>query len=134
MSNLSYNDIVKIIYIASKGKKDEDLNQFVEEVFQFLQKQKLINKSSIILKKLENIFNEEEKIIVAKLYSVSGLTTDVKNKIKDFIMDKYGAKKVFFLEKHDPKLIGGLKIEIRNEIIDLSVSNKLKKLRNHLIK
>jgi DNA gyrase inhibitor GyrI len=63
MSNLSYNDIVKIIYIASKGKKDEDLNQFVEEVFQFLQKQKLINKSSIILKKLENIFNEEEKII-----------------------------------------------------------------------
>lgn len=134
MSNLSYNDIAKIIYIASKGKKDEDLNKFVEEVFQFLQKQKLINKSSIILKKLENIFNEEEKIVVAKLYSVNGLTTDVKNKIKDFILDRYGAKQVFFLEKHDPKLIGGLKIEIRNEIIDLSVLNKLNKLKNHLIK
>lgn len=134
MSQLSYNDIAKIIYIASKGKKDEDLTTFVEEVFHFLQKQKLVNKSSIILKKLENIFNEEEKIIVAKLYSVSALSPEVKNKIKNFITEKYNAKQVFFLEKHDPKLIGGLKIEIRNEIIDLSVSNKLKNLKNHLIK
>lgn len=134
MSNLSYNDIAKIIYIASKGKKEEDLTKFVEEVFQFLVKQKLVNKSSIILNKLENIFNEEEKIIVAKLYSVKELSTEIKNKIKDFIIERYDAKQVFFLEKHDPKLIGGLKIEIRNEIIDLSVSNKLKNLKNHLIK
>lgn len=133
MSHLSYNDIAKIIYVAAKGKKDEELTQFVEEVLQFLLKQKLVAKSSIILKKLEDILNQEDGVVVAKLYTVSELDQDTKNKIQDFILKRYNAKKVVFLEKHDPKLIGGLKIEIGNEVIDLSVSNKLKKLKDHLI-
>ena len=38
------------------------------------------------------------------------------------------------VESLDSKLLGGLKVEVNNEIIDLSIKNKIGKLQKYLTK
>ena len=51
----------------------------------------------------------------------------------EFIKKKYQAKEVILELKEDDKLLGGIKIEIGDEIIDMTLKNKIKKLQNYLL-
>ncbi|PIP69006.1 F0F1 ATP synthase subunit delta, partial [Candidatus Nomurabacteria bacterium CG22_combo_CG10-13_8_21_14_all_32_8] len=51
-----------------------------------------------------------------------------------FLKERYKAKEIFLTEVLDEKLLGGMRIEVNDEIIDLTVKNKIKKLQEHLIR
>ena len=59
-------------------------------------------------------------------------TPKLLNEISTFIKNKH-SKKAIINEVIDKKLIAGLKLRIGNTILDGTVSNKLKKLKNNLI-
>ena len=54
-------------------------------------------------------------------------------KLEEFIKKKYKAKEVIQIEKVDEKLLGGIKIEIGDDIIDATLRNKIKQLQTYLI-
>ncbi|MEK7588213.1 MAG: ATP synthase F1 subunit delta [Patescibacteria group bacterium] len=132
MATLSHNDIAQAIYMASKDKKGHELSDIVHSTVKFLAKKRLISKSESILNKLEKFSNKEDGILIAKIVSVKYLGEDSKKDIASILKQKYNAKKVLFEEVEDKTVLGGVKIEVENEIIDLTIFNKLKKLQEHL--
>ncbi|MDP2789402.1 MAG: ATP synthase F1 subunit delta [bacterium] len=134
MANISHNDIAKAIYMSVKDKTGGQLATSLQDVVKFLARKRLLSKSPAILSSLEKIFNQEEKIIKAKVISVKKLHNETKTHLIHKLEKRYNAHKVFLEEFLDEKLLGGIRIEVEDEVIDLSMKNKINKLQEHLIK
>ena len=134
MAKISNNNIANAIYTGIKNKEGENLSVFTENVIKFLARKKLISKYKDILFKLQNLIDKENGLLKVKITSQEKLGEVHKKEIENILLSKYKAKSLVFDEKVNNSLIGGLKIEIQDEIIDLSISNKLQKLQAYLIK
>ena len=134
MATISNNDIARAIYLVSKDKKNEELPDFYKNVIQFLFKKRLLTKSDDLLRKLEKVMNREENKILVKVSSTKKITEKIKKEVTELLKKKYEAREVILEEVLDQKLLGGIKLEVNNEIIDLSLRNKINKLQEHLIR
>jgi F-type H+-transporting ATPase subunit delta len=130
MTAISNNNIAEAIYLASKDVKDE--NQFFHKVVQFLVKKRLLSKSKDILLVLNKIINEKEGRLSVKVFSQKKLTENIKKEITQNLSKRYGGKTIILEESLDEKLLGGYKIEVNDEVIDLTIKNKLEKLQEYL--
>lgn len=134
MANISNNDIAEAIYFATKDKQKEELPLVYKKILDFLKHRNLLSKSGDILNKLEKILNLREEKILVKVSSAKMLNTKTKETLIDLLKTRYKAKEVLLEERLDEGLVGGMKLEINDEIIDLTVKDKLKKLQEHLTK
>lgn len=134
MATISNNDIAQAIYLVSKDKTEVELNEINKKIVKFLFRRRFLTKSKDILERLNKIINNEEERIVAKVSSTLSLKEETKKELALFLKKHYEAKKVILEETIDSKLLGGMRIEVDDEIIDLTVKNKIKKLQEHLIR
>ena len=70
----------------------------------------------------------------AKVGSVARLKTETKHHLMHSLKKRYDAKDVILNEALDEKLIAGIRIEVGDEVIDLTMRNKIKQLQEYLIK
>ncbi len=134
MATLSNNDIARAIYLVSKDKTEIELREINTKIIEFLTRKRLISKVPGILEKLNKIINNEEEKLEIKISTKTKLKEEVKKELIFFLKERYKVKEIVLTERLDEKLIGGMKIEIGDEIIDLTVKNKIKKLEEHLIR
>lgn len=132
MAVISNNDIAQALYSSIKGKTGDDYAQSLKNATNFLYKKKLLSKSGAIMDALAKIIDKEEHRIAAKITSTEPLTEATRTHLASSLKERYKADKVVFNERIDPRLLGGLKVEVGDEVIDLSIANKLKKLQKHL--
>ena len=132
MATLSNKDIANAIYGFLKDKNGS--RDAFREVVKFLQKKRLLGRSKAILESLRRVVNEEEGELEAEVQSVRSLPDKNKKEISEFLKRKYGAKQLILKESLDEKLLGGFRIEVKDEVIDLTSRNKLRKLQAHLTK
>jgi F-type H+-transporting ATPase subunit delta len=131
MAILSNKNIASAIY-ESFIEKGKDLP--FDKVVQFLVRKKLFSKRKAILRELEKIENEKKGIINAKVYTSTPLKEDFKNTIKSALKNKYKSKEALLKEIIDKSILGGIKIEVGDEVIDMTVLGRLTKLQEHLTK
>ena len=108
------------------------IHKSVIEFVLFLSQDKSIKQLSKIVKSIEINYKTRQGIIDVDVISSINLDLKLINDISAFIKNKY-SKKAIINEVIDKKLIAGLKLKIGNTILDGTVSNKLKKLKNNLI-
>jgi len=130
MTTISNNDIARAIYLVSKDSNQEE--QFFSKVIQFLAKKRLLTKASDILRRLNKIINEENKVVVVKVSSKEKIDEKTNKELAEILIKRYSAKKIILVENIDEKLLGGFKIEINDEVIDLTLKNKIGKLQEYL--
>lgn len=134
MASISIKNLASAIYESSLDKKGGDLDAILNKSVVFMRDKNLIGKKKEVLKELEKIINIEEGIVNAKVSSSSKLNASQEKEINDFIKSKYKAKEVHLELYEDQKLLGGIRIEIDNDIIDTTLSNKIHQLQDYLIK
>ena len=134
MTTLSNNDIACAIYLVSKDKTHAELHNVINKIVSFLVRRRLLSKTEDILERLNKIINHENQKIIAKLLSAKKLKEKTKKELTSFLRERYKAKEIVFTETINEKLLGGIRVEINDEIIDLTVKNKIKKLQEYLIR
>ncbi len=132
MSVISNNDIARAIYSLSKDKSQVEQVDISKKFITFLSRRRLLSKAPLILSQLRKIINHEEGRIVAKVSSVQKLDQKTKTHLEQSLKKRYSAKEVVFMESLDEKLVGGLRVEVGSEVIDLSIRNKIGKLQEYL--
>jgi F-type H+-transporting ATPase subunit delta len=133
MASVSITNISKAIYSALYDKTGNDLDFMTSNVVKILSKKGMLSKSDSILDSLSNLIDHDNKIIRAKLYSVNKLEKQTIEKIEQELKDRYKIQKVYITEIEDKSILGGIKIEIDDEIIDLSLLKKVTQLKKHLL-
>jgi len=132
MSTISIKNIASAIYESSINKEGDELDMIIKNSTKLIAHSNLLGKSEQILTELENIIDKEQGRIRAKVKSKIKITDKINNEIIDFIKKRFKAKEVILEITEDPKLLGGIKIEIGDEIIDTTLRYKLNQLQNYL--
>ncbi len=133
MATISIKNIARAIYESSLGKDGAELDVVTKKAVDLISKKHLMSKSKEILNQLEKIVDKHEEVIRAKISSKIKLDKKITDEIDDFIKKRYKAKNTVLEFIIDEKLLGGIKIEVGDEIIDTTLKNKIKKLQNYLI-
>lgn len=133
MAKISTKNIALAIYAMTKDKKDKDLSDALILVTDFMVKKRFLPRTSEILKKLEEIINEEGGIIEANIIYKNIPTKKLSDEIEEMIKKRYKAKEIKSITKEDINVLGGVKIEVGDEVIDLTLRNKINQLQNYLI-
>ncbi|MFA5936982.1 MAG: F0F1 ATP synthase subunit delta [Candidatus Paceibacterota bacterium] len=134
MATISNNDIANAIYLLSKDKRKEELPAVFKKITEFLNRRRLLSRAGDILEKLDKIINLKEEKIIVKVSSAKKLNEKVKQELSLFLRKRYKVKEILFVEKLNENLLGGMRLEINDEVIDLTLRRKIKKLQEHLIK
>jgi len=134
MAKISTKNIAAAISVSVKNKSGVEQERALKNAVEFLAKKNLLSKSAEILKHLEQISDKEQNILRAKVFSHNSISKHVLEKIENLLKKLHKTQKAKLLWKEDKTLIGGLRIETADEIIDLSLKNKLLQLQNHLLK
>jgi len=132
MATISNNDIARSIYLLSKGKTGAELSNILHNVTKFLARKRLLSKANDILSRLKKIIDQENGILAVKVTSGKKLGEEIKKSLVHSLKERYRVRDVNFIEKQDENLLGGVKIEANDEIIDLTVKNKIEKLKEYL--
>ena len=133
MATISINNLARAIYESSHGKDGIELDTIIKNTVNLISKKHLMSKSNEILAQLEKIIDKKEEVVRAKISSRVKIDKKITSEIEDFIKKRYKAKNTVLEFEIDQKLLGGIKIEIGDEIIDTTLKNKIKKLENYLI-
>lgn len=133
MATVSINNLARAIYESSFGKDGKELDAVTKKTVDLISKKHLLSKSKEIITQLEKIIDKNEEVVRAKISSKTKIDKKITDEIEDFIKKRYKAKNTILEFEINPKLLGGIKIEIGDEIIDTTLKNKIKKLENYLI-
>jgi len=133
MATISINNLAHAIYESSLNKKDGELDIVTKNAIDLISKKHLISKSKEILNTLEKIIDKKEGVVRVKISSNKKIDKKITDEIEDFIKKKYKAKNAVLEFEINEKLLGGIKIQVGDEIIDTTLKNKIKKLENYLI-
>lgn len=132
MAKLSHNEIAQSIYLLTKDKSGKELKEVLEKVVSFMERKRLLGKSEAIMSSLQKIIYKKEGIVEVGVRSVKGLSNHAKHELKDGLEKRYHAKEIIWKEGIDESLLGGVRIEVDDEVIDLTLKNKVAKLQEHL--
>ena len=130
---LSTRQYAQALYELTKDKPESEVSVVIEKFVKNLKRNGLLNKVEDIVKKFVEIFNKENDIIEAKIFTSRKLDDNEVNDIKKFLLKKYNAEKIETRMKVDKNLKGGIKIVVGEEIIDNSVLGRLQKLKQAIV-
>jgi ATP synthase F1 delta subunit len=130
ISNLKY---ASALYESAKGKSQSEVNEIVSNFVKILVKNNQVKNANSIINKFIEIWNKEEGIVEAEVASSRKLESSQVHKVESFIKKKYKAGKVEIIEKVDPKIKGGIIIQVGDEVMDGSISRQLINLKSKLI-
>ena len=133
MASISIKNLARAIYESSLDKGGAELDSVLSKSIIFMRDKSLMSKKKEILKSLEDIIDKEEGIVKAKVSTSSKLNEKMEQEVKESIKKKYKAKEVILESIINPKLLGGIKIEIGDDIIDTTLANKIHQLQTYLI-
>jgi F-type H+-transporting ATPase subunit delta len=134
MATITPKTAALALYEATKGKQGKDLESVLANGVIFLKEKQLLSKAPEILKYLQELIDKDNGIIRAHVESGHELTKKMTDEIESELKKRYNAKEVELESKVDEKHLGGLKIEIGNEIIDLTLRHKIDQLQNYLMR
>jgi F-type H+-transporting ATPase subunit delta len=132
MAVISINNLARAIYDSSKDKIGRELDALMENATYFIAEKRLLGKSNLILDKLENIIDNDKGIVRARISTRSKIDKKVADEIEELLKKRYEAKEIILTHLEDKKLLGGIKIEVEDEIIDMTLSNKIRQLQTYL--
>jgi len=73
-----------------------------------------------------------EEIVIARVTTARPLEPAQEKSLQERLQDKFN-KRVTLKVKEDPELLGGLKVQVGDTVIDGSLRGRLDRLRDHLI-
>ena len=86
-----------------------------------------------ILEYFDVLWQKHYGVVSAEIVSARPLSPEILSELKSFIVQRVKAEEVEVAEKIDKSLIGGTVLRYGGRLLDLSLRNKIDKLKNDLV-
>lgn len=137
--NPELHDLINSPNLTSENKRDiisqlfGQANVFVVNTLLLMGERKRLNEIEGLVDAYVRFSNEEQGIEDAKVYSIRPLSDEERASVSATFSGKVGKQALRIENIIDPSLIGGMRIQIGNQIYDSSISSKLERLQRQLI-
>ena len=105
-----------------------------KKVVEFLTRKKFMSRVAVILEQLKKVINFENGIVSATVLSAHRVHEKEEKDLVHFLKKRYSAKEVELTYILDQSLIRGIRLEVNDEVIDLTVRNQINQLKEYLIR
>jgi F-type H+-transporting ATPase subunit delta len=122
------------LYEAVEGKKKKEVEEAIKEFAGILVTNNDITKLEKIIQEFNQIWNEKEGIVEAKVMSSQVLDKSIVKLLNDYIVKLSGAKNVVVNEIVDKDLLGGVVIKYGDKVMDGSLKARLGSLKQKIEK
>ena len=126
--------MAQAMYDATKGKSGSSLDLALKRSVKVLENKRMIGNSKNVLSALEDIIDKKEGIVRMKATTAHKIGGEERKKIENEIKEKYKAKSVESIFFERPELLGGIRVEVGDEVLDATYKSKLHKLENFLMR
>ena len=133
MATARTQHIAQAILEVTDGKSGKVLEQSFAQIIIFLSKKGMMRKSKEILTAFEALLDKKNHTIRAHIESAHKLDTKTLEHIESSLKKRYHAKEIHLDTKENKDNIGGIKIKVGEEVIDLTLRSHLEQLEQHLI-
>lgn len=139
-NNSALDELLHTPRLSNAKKKEllahvlNGVNPLVQNAFFVLLDKKRIDEVLNFVDEFTTIANDAAGVADAKVYSIHALTEEETQAISATFAVKIGKRSLRIENIIDPSLIGGIRVQIGNQIFDSSLSGKLDRLRKDLIK
>lgn len=131
---ISATQYATTLYELTQDKSKSEVDSIAKKFIELLIKNRQIKLAGKIIEKFSEIYNRKNGIIEAEITSREVLSNELRNKVSNYVSNKYKAKEVVINNKIDESIKGGIIIKVGDEIIDASISGKLRSLKSSLKK
>ena len=115
--------------IAQRTLGISDLKQLSDEVAAYLLVERRTGELDSLIRDIMQ-YRADHGIVEAMAVTAHPLTTAVRANIHQEVQQLYPlAKQVVITERHDATMIGGVRLDMANQQLDLSIRNKLNRLK-----
>jgi F0F1-type ATP synthase delta subunit len=111
--------------IAQRTMEVQDLSLLAQEVAAFLLENNQVNELESLMRDVL-AYRQAHGILEANVATAHDLNIDVQKEVAALLKEHYPqAKQVIVRQTHDDSIVGGLKVDLANEQLDMSVRAKL---------
>lgn len=125
---LNPRQYAELLYELTYESKKSEVGLVIGRFIKFLVLRRATALVPRIIASFEEIWNEREGIISIKVTSARKSSINIQTALKKLFKDQ----KIELDEFEDPTLLGGIKLQIKDTIIDGTIKNNLKHLYNLL--
>ena len=133
MSKISPKNIAQAIYSATEGKSGSELRHLLLRSAQVLREQRMLGQSEEVLNTLQNIIDKKTGTVRMKVTTAKRLEGKERKKLEAEIKEKYKAQTVISEFFEVAELLGGIRVEVGDDVLDSTYRSNLRKLEKFLI-
>jgi F-type H+-transporting ATPase subunit delta len=116
------------------GKTKPEIEKSVADFARYIYRNRKLKLVGKIIEQFSKIYNQGNGIVEAEIVTAEKLSVAIEKKAKDYIGEKYSAKKVILKNTVDKNIKGGMIIKVEDGVIDGSIKGKLGELKKILAK
>lgn len=133
MLDLSTKKIAQAVYEASLEMEGKDLDVIMASTTDFLMERNLMGKAPEVLSHLQKIVDKKDGLVRVSVETASPMSKEVTDDLIEKLKERYKVDKINLHVIENKKLLGGIKIKVYDEVINLTLSTRLHHLQNYLI-
>lgn len=122
------------LYDLVAGKSEDDVAKVLRSFVGILARDRELNKEREIIDAFSEIWNKEDKELVANVTTTRELTGESRNTIIEYLKKRTSSDKVALNENIDESLLGGFILKYESRILDGSLKTNLADLKVNLEK
>jgi F-type H+-transporting ATPase subunit delta len=120
-------DYKTVAQVVAGLLENASTSTIAEGLAAYLVAERTVTELDKIMREVERIRYEKDDVLEIDVTSTHELSSDIEQQVKDLFM----AKKMIINKRTDANLVGGVKIQAQDTLIDLSVRGQLNKLKAH---
>lgn len=122
----------KGLFEALKDMEEAKMQPVLKKFVSVLASHNKLSQMNKILVDFVDLWSSERGIVKVEIVSAGVLTKNILDELNSYIEREADAKQVEVIEKVDKSIIGGVILRHGDKILDMSIKNRLREMRNIL--
>lgn len=134
MKKVPVKNLAEALLDLTDGKTGAEEKTAIKDFVEYLGKRGMLHEADSIIEQFSILYNKKHNIVEATVTIIERLSEHKRLELREALKKKYKAKEVHILERVDARLIGGMKVQVGDEVYDSSIKNALRQLETQLLK
>jgi F-type H+-transporting ATPase subunit delta len=130
--SVTTKQLAQALYEATEGKSEHEVEAVAKNTIRFLKSKNMASRTSELIEAYQRIWEKENGVLRARVRSRKELTETEKKEIESLLKNKFKAENVQIENIADEGILGGVRIEIGDTIMDATVNRTIDQLADHL--
>ena len=131
---ISAKKYAQTLYELTENKDKKEIETVLDNFVKTLVANRDTRKVEEIIEQFREIWNKKNQIVEAQAVTSTSVDEETLKVVKDYIEEATQAKEVMLDHDINENILGGVIMRYKDKVVDASLANQVKQLKNKLVK